>query len=84
MAKKKVLYYRDWDELPVLLRLEECAVILDTSYETVRKWATSGKIPAVKIADIWRVDKRKLQALFENNQDAAIIKAFDSKACSSL
>lgn len=65
MAYKKYNYYRDWDELPLLLTLEQCAVILNMSYEMTRRWARTGVLPAVKIESTWRVSKDKLRDFFE-------------------
>lgn len=65
MPKTKQIYYRDWDELPVVLNMSQCAVILDITYETARKWAKNGTLPGVKIGDIWCVEKVQLKQMFE-------------------
>lgn len=65
---KKVIYYRNWDELPILLTMGQCAVLLNVSYECATKWAKSGKIPAKKISDKWRVEKHQLKAMFESEK----------------
>lgn len=65
----KKIYYRDWDELPLLLTLEQCAVVLNMSYERVRRWAQTGVLPATKIESTWRVSKFKLRDFFEKTQE---------------
>lgn len=66
---KKIIYYRDWDELPVLLTLSQVAILLDITLDTAQKWAKKGKIPAVKIADQWRVEKQAIQNMFNQNRE---------------
>lgn len=68
MAYRKMTYYRDWDELPVLLTLEQCAVVLNMSYERVRRWAQTGILPATKIESTWRVSKKRLKEFFDQTQ----------------
>ncbi len=63
---KKPMYYRDWDEMPAVLDLADCAVILKITYETAQKWAKKGKLPATKIGGTeWRVEKTALRKMFE-------------------
>ncbi|MBQ6873876.1 MAG: helix-turn-helix domain-containing protein [Clostridia bacterium] len=62
--KKKIIYYRDWDELPVLLTLSQVAILLDITHDTAQKWARAGKIPAVKVVDEWRVEKQAIREMF--------------------
>lgn len=64
MVKRNIVKYRVGDTLPVLLTLEEVAVLFNKSHETVRRWATSGDIPAVKIENVWRVDTEQLYKKF--------------------
>ena len=66
---KKIIYYRDWDELPVLLTLSQVAILFDMTLDTDQKWAKKGKIPAVKIADQWRVEKQAIQNMFNQNRE---------------
>ena len=71
MASKKNIYYRDWNELPLILTLSQLAVLFDISYETAVKWAKNRKIPAVKVADEWRVEKNKIKEIFETTSKSA-------------
>lgn len=64
LMKKKIIYYRDWDELPVLLTLSQVAILLDITHDTASRWARTGKIPAVKVADEWRVEKQAIREMF--------------------
>lgn len=63
--RKKITYIRDWDELPILLTIDECAAVLSCTYESVRLLVKSGKIPGVKIGKGWRVEKSALRKMFE-------------------
>lgn len=54
-----------WDELPLLINLTEACTLLCLSEETVRKLCKNGSLPAVKFNGSWRIDKIKLQAMFE-------------------
>lgn len=38
-----------------LMDLKDVARYLQLNYETVRRWAVAGKIPAVKTGGVWRV-----------------------------
>ena len=63
---KKTPYYRDWDEMPVLLTIDQCAVILQVAYQTAFRWVASGALPATKIGSKnWFVAKKDLKELFE-------------------
>lgn len=66
MAVKKMIYYRNWEELPVVLTLGQCAVILNVTYELANKWAKEGKLPAIKFGKEWRIEKEKLRAMFNS------------------
>lgn len=63
MAYKK--FYRDWDELPLLLTLGQCAMLFGRSYETIRLWVKDGTLPAAKFGSIYMVDKADVRALFD-------------------
>lgn len=67
MANKKVIYYRDWDELPLLMTIEECTILFKRSYDCVVKWAQKGIIPAKKFQNVWLIEKYKLKEMFEKN-----------------
>lgn len=68
----KRVYYRNWDELPAILTLEQVALICVKTYECIRKWAVNGKIPATKTPDGWLVDKEALRAWFIENGNTAM------------
>lgn len=46
-----------------LIRLEKVAVILDLSYEQVKRYVREGKIPAVHLGDLVRVRPESLEKL---------------------
>lgn len=55
----KPIYYKSWDELPVVLTLADCAIVLQMRHDTLRKWAKAGKFPAEQVGESseWRIDK---------------------------
>ena len=62
----KPMYYKNWDEMPAVLDLADCAIILKITYDTARKWAKKGKLPATQIGGTeWRVEKTALKKMFE-------------------
>lgn len=63
--RKKLTYIRDWSELPVLMTLEQCAAVLNCTYENVRLLVKHGELPARKIGKSWRVNKEALKKMFE-------------------
>ena len=67
----KKAYYKNWDELPLIMTIGQVAILLGKSYETIRLWAKAGNIPAVKIGDEWRVEKNALRRFFDSKEGAA-------------
>lgn len=67
MATKKRAAFCCADKLPVLLQLEEVAAMLNKGYDTVRKWAKNGDLPAAKIEDVWRVDTQAFCEMFRRD-----------------
>lgn len=62
MYKKK--QYLTWNDVPALLSIEEAAVLLGLSIESVRRYCLTGDIPATQIGKQWRIDKEKLMKKF--------------------
>ena len=60
-SKKNYLF---WNEVPALMTLEEAALLLGLSIESVRRYCVIGDIPAIQIGKQWRVDKQKLMEKF--------------------
>ena len=50
----------EWDDVPSLLTSEELVNILRIGPQTIRKMLKAGKIPAVKVGQEWRVNKKDL------------------------
>lgn len=61
MLKKN---YMTWNDVPTLLDLEQTAILLGLSVDSVRRYCVTGDIPAVQIGKQWRVDKQKLMQKF--------------------
>ncbi|SDJ37611.1 helix-turn-helix domain-containing protein [Lutimaribacter saemankumensis] len=45
------------------ISVKECAVFLGMNTKTIRRWITSGKLPATKPGHDWRIAKSDLKAL---------------------
>ncbi len=50
----------NWDNVPVIIDPPYVARLLGCSVELIRKNCQSGKIPAFKIGDMWRIRKEDL------------------------
>ena len=59
---KKV--YFSWEEVPALMTIEDAAVLLGLSEESVRRYCVTKDLPAVQIGIQWRIDKQKLMEKF--------------------
>ena len=68
MVQRK--FYRNWDELPLLLTLGQCAILFDKSYETIRLWVKKGHLPATQIGSEFFVAKAEIMAMFGCTQGA--------------
>ena len=56
--------YLTWAEVPALMTIEEAALLLGLSIESVRRYCIIGDIPATQIGKQWRIDKEKLMKKF--------------------
>jgi excisionase family DNA binding protein len=56
--------YLSWDEVPALIDIEQAALLLGLSIESVRRYCLTKDIPAVQIGKQWRIDKQKLMEKF--------------------
>ncbi len=56
--------YSSWEEVPALIALEDAAVLLGLSIESVRRYCVTKDLPAVQIGKQWRIDKQKLMEKF--------------------
>ena len=46
----------------VFMSAEEVARYLEVDPSVVADWASKGRIPAIKEADTWKIDRKKLDA----------------------
>lgn len=56
--------YLTWDEVPVLISLEQAAILLGIGVDAVRKHCVNNDLPAKKIGKTWHIDKQKLMQQF--------------------
>ena len=64
-AKRPVL--TSWDSIPIVLDIGYAAMVLGVSIETVRKACVAGTLPAFKINDLWRINKKDLMIFCREN-----------------
>ena len=57
--------------LPAFYIPQEVALMLRVSLRSVYNWMRSGKLPASKVGDSWRVSQRQLDAFLEAGTTAA-------------
>lgn len=57
-------FYLTWDEVPVLISLEQAAILLGIGIDAVRKHCVNNEIPATKIGKTWHIDKQRLMEQF--------------------
>lgn len=60
--------YLTWDEVPVLISLEQAAILLGVGVDAVRKYCVANELPATRIGKVWHIDKQKLMELFGYNR----------------
>lgn len=65
MPRKKVIYYRDWEQMPLSLTVAEVAVITKLTEQSVRKHAREQTIPATKLGKSWRFNKEDVRKAVE-------------------
>lgn len=83
LTKKPV--YKNWEAMPVLLRADELAYLLDGDLDTTRKYIRAGQIPgAKKINGKWLVDKETLRRFFEGEQAPPHISDADAQRIAAL
>jgi excisionase family DNA binding protein len=56
--------YLTWDDVPVLISLEQAAILLGVGVDAVRKYCVANELPAIRIGKNWHIDKRKLMEKF--------------------
>ena len=65
--KKDLIY--NWDKIPIVLTTEHISLIFNISQSTVKKWASEGTIPAVKLGKKWVFEKNQIKEIFEKKND---------------
>ena len=59
--KRGEFYYRDFDEMPVILTVAETAAVLVISTDAVTKHCRNGNLPAKQIGRNWYINKNDLK-----------------------
>ena len=58
MAKIRPL---DWATLPPVLTIDDAAIIMKISRQSVWRYVKDGKIPAARVGKLWRISRDKLK-----------------------
>ncbi|MBR5826633.1 MAG: helix-turn-helix domain-containing protein [Clostridia bacterium] len=66
--RKKLIYIRDWNQLPPVLTVQEVAMLMQTNEQVIRKYAREKLIPAVKFGKSWRFEKNALREYMEGGK----------------
>lgn len=53
--------YRSWNEVPLVLNLEQLCVVLNCTDKTAKQLLVSGKIKANKDGRCWRIDREMVR-----------------------
>lgn len=54
-----------WEDIPLIFDIPVMACLLGRSYDSVKKMCQQSKIPAFKLGNEWRFDKRIIQRWIE-------------------
>ena len=58
-------YYRDYDELPMMLTPEDLAVLMFVKTRTIYDWIKAERIQAIKIGKQFRIPKEWVKKLLD-------------------
>ena len=56
--------YLTWDEVPVLLSLEQASILLGVGVDAIRKHCVNNELPAKKIGKVLHIDTQRLMEQF--------------------
>lgn len=62
---RKFVVITRWDDIPLVFDIPIMVRLLGRSYDSVKKMCLQGKIPAFKLGNEWRFDKRIIQRWIE-------------------
>lgn len=77
-AIKRWTAYRNWEQLDVVLNIEQVCAILRISRPTAIKLMTQGEIPARKVGLQWRISRDALRRYLEGDPDGGEVQALCS------
>lgn len=58
--------YTDWSRVPLVLCIDQAAVLLQMTPENLRKLCRQGKIPAMQLGSEWRISKDSIREQLQN------------------
>jgi excisionase family DNA binding protein len=62
--------WKTWEEVPLVLGLQDVADLLGVHYNTVKKMAQDGRLPAVKVGRAWKVKRETVRAMLEAGEES--------------
>lgn len=68
-AIKRWTQYRDWEQLDLVLDVEQLCAVLRISEPTALKLLQSGEIPGWQVARRWKISRDALRAKLEGKTD---------------
>lgn len=54
--------YTEWGRVPLLLTIDQAAILLQCTPENLRKLCRQGKVPAMQLGSEWRISKDSIRA----------------------
>lgn len=72
MTKRNPNLIYNWDDVPIVIDPPYAARLLGCSVQLIRKNCQSGKIPAFKIGDMWRIRKEDIIAYTNSLGSSAV------------
>ena len=61
--------WQNWDQVPLVLGLQEVADLLRVHPNTAKKLCQTGKLPAVKVGRAWRVQRKAVKAMLADTYE---------------
>lgn len=60
--------YTDWDQVPLLMTVEEVCILLRWSEQTVRRRINDGTLRAVTVSKAFRIEKQSVMDLIDKER----------------
>ncbi|MBQ6700778.1 MAG: helix-turn-helix domain-containing protein [Oscillospiraceae bacterium] len=61
----KTIVLSNWDKLPAVINLHTAALIFGVADSTIKRWISSGTLPAHKVGKLWFFNKSDLVEIMQ-------------------